>query len=97
MVRTSDRFPGERSEEGIILEDNTAGDPSAEGGIRYTSGDFKMRDAAGVFNPRAGLPAATAEGQVLFAADGSSFTVETPLTSSAGWLLNEDGVLLVVG
>jgi len=44
-----------------------------------------------------GLPAATAIGEVLFSVDGATFTVNTPLTSSEGWLVAGDGTLLVVG
>lgn len=48
-----------------------------------------------------GLPPATGVGEVLFSADGVTFTAQTPLTApdngSAGWLVNDFGVLLVVG
>lgn len=43
------------------------------------------------------LPPATAVGQVLFSVDGSTFTVQQPLTSQQGWLVNNDGILLVSG
>jgi hypothetical protein len=43
------------------------------------------------------LPPATQVGQVLSSIDGSTFEVQLPLTSCNGWLLNDDGVLLVVG
>lgn len=45
-----------------------------------------------------GLPSATQVGQVLYSIDGYNFTVEQPLTEyCGGWLINDDGELLVVG
>ena len=38
--------------DGMVL-DTTVGDPSSPGGVRYNGTDFRMRDSAGVFNPRA--------------------------------------------
>ncbi len=43
------------------------------------------------------LPTPSAVGQVLFSVDGLAFTVEDPLTSTEGWIVNDDGVLLVQG
>ena len=43
------------------------------------------------------LPTPTQKGQVLFSVDGASFTIELPLTSPDGWLVNEAGLLIVVG
>jgi hypothetical protein len=98
MPQTPDRFPGERYEEGIILQDNTAGDPTENGGVRYTSGDFRMKDSVGVFNPReGGLPAASQVGDMLLSTDGSEFTVQHPIVSCDGWLANWHGELLIEG
>lgn len=36
-------------------------------------------------------------GQIIYSVDGATFTVEQPLTSDAGWLVNDEGHLLVVG
>ena len=36
-------------------------------------------------------------GQILFSVDGLSFTPETPVTSQQGWLVNEEGILIVNG
>lgn len=44
-----------------------------------------------------GLPAATQIGNVLYSLNGATFTNQTPLTSTEGWLVMEDGVLMVVG
>jgi len=44
----------------------------------------------------AGLPPATASGQVLYSKDGSTFTVECPILGKGGWLWTEDGQLLVI-
>lgn len=41
-----------------------------------------------------GVPSASTLGQVLFSADGSTFTAETPVTG-IGWLVNSQGILLV--
>lgn len=35
-------------------------------------------------------------GQILYSIDGTSFTVQLPLTGPGGWLINDDGILLVV-
>lgn len=43
------------------------------------------------------LPAATQVGQVLFSIDGSSFTVELPVTNPFGWIVNDEGILIVNG
>ena len=52
--KTPDRRAGPRQEEELQLEDN-APDPTAAGGLRYNGDDFRLRDAAGVFNPRPGV------------------------------------------
>jgi hypothetical protein len=53
-----------------------------------------------------GLPPATQAGQVIFSVDGATFEASLPLTApdvpgvpfgSAGWLVNDLGVLIVVG
>ena len=36
-------------------------------------------------------------GSVLYSVDGGAPTMEVPLTGDAGWLVNDDGILLVVG
>ena len=43
------------------------------------------------------IPTPDTVGQVLYARLATVFTVETPLTSSAGWLVGASGVLLIVG
>lgn len=53
MVTTPDRFPGAREEEEVKL-DPASLDPPSVGGVRLVSGDFRMRDNFGVFNPREG-------------------------------------------
>jgi hypothetical protein len=57
VPRTADRFPGEREDEGVILEDQgpgglASGDPTVAGGLRYVTDRFKFLDALGVFNGR---------------------------------------------
>lgn len=41
--------------------------------------------------------AATSIGQVLLSVDGIEFTAQQPLTSPGGWLVNDPGIMLVVG
>lgn len=53
MPRTPDRTPGPSDEEEIVLEEQGS-DPTATGAIRYVGGAFRLRDAAGVFDPRTG-------------------------------------------
>ena len=44
------------------------------------------------------LPTPTAEGQILIAVTSTTFSVAQPLTSlEDGWLINDDGLLLVGG
>ncbi len=51
MPTTPDRFPGTREEDEIQFVEDTV-DPSAEGAIRYVSGDFIAYDNLGTFNLR---------------------------------------------
>jgi hypothetical protein len=97
VARTPDRFPGVGQTEGEQFED--VGIAAATGGDqRYKDGAFSFFDAVGEYDPRAGLPAPTAVGQLLFSVDGVSFKAETPLTSVvSGWLVLDSGVLLVNG
>jgi hypothetical protein len=45
-----------------------------------------------------GMPTPTQVGQVLICAFGATFTSQLPLTSTeTGWLIDNDGVLMVVG
>jgi hypothetical protein len=43
------------------------------------------------------LPPATQVGEVLYTVNGTTFSVQHPLTGLAGWLVNDEGLLLVVG
>ena len=80
-------------------------DPTVLGEVAFVDqgggqGDFRMKDRLGVFNPRDGgtgnLPTPVNIGQVLFAKSATEFTVEQPLTTAQGWLVNEEGTLLIV-
>ena len=44
-----------------------------------------------------GLPPATQVGEVLYSVNGTSFTARLPVTSDEGWLVNNDGILIVNG
>jgi len=50
---TPDRTPGVSLEEGQVYEDEGI-DPSQEGEVRYSGGQFKMQDSTGIFDPRTG-------------------------------------------
>ena len=56
MPNTPDRFPGplQESEEILLAEQAPGTIPTAAGGILYADGQFKLEDAAGVFDPRSG-------------------------------------------
>lgn len=51
MPKTPDRFPGTREETELLLRSQGT-DPTDAGAARYVSGDFRLRDSIGVFNPR---------------------------------------------
>lgn len=83
----------------VFFED-VAGDPTEEGQLRRTGNDLKVRINGEVKSITAGagsLPAAGQLGQVLYSIDGSTFSVQLPLTSRHGWLVNDDGEHIVVG
>lgn len=44
-----------------------------------------------------GMPPATSIGQVLCSTNGTTFAPQQPLTCTDGWLVNDEGHLLVVG
>lgn len=46
--------------------------------------------------PGAAFPPASQVGQVVFSVDGTTFLRELPVTGPFGWLVNNDGILLVV-
>lgn len=76
---TPDRFPGVREEEEIKLVPESS-DPTLVGAFRLVSGDFRMRDNHGVFNPR----------------DAAAFDVDDILVSADGAVLtNSDGNVLI--
>jgi hypothetical protein len=43
------------------------------------------------------LPDPTEIGQVIYAENGTDFSVELPITGPFGWLVNDDGILITVG
>lgn len=102
MPQTPDRTPGPADEEELILEDRTAdGAPVIDGAIRYYNNDIVGKIPTGVFSLTqqggGSLPPATQVGQVLYSPDGITFTVQQPLVSCNGWMVNDSCVLLVVG
>lgn len=77
MPTTPDRFPGAREEDEIQLTEDTT-DPTTNGAVRYVSGDFRMRDSSGVFNPR----------------NGSSFDVDTIVVSGGAVVTSGGNVVV---
>lgn len=101
MGRTPDRRPGENIEEGTVYQPHST-DPTAEGGVRYVSGSFRLRDQYGVFNPRSvgsgsfSQTVSPVVGQIVVCVDGTNFEARLPVVSlESGWLLNNSGTLLV--
>ena len=66
MPRTPDHRNGPLYEEEIRF-DELSTDPTDEGYMRYVSGDFRLKDSIGVFNPRDG---AALHGRAIFKIDG---------------------------
>lgn len=66
-------------------------------GDDVTAADDPGNDATKVTIAAAAFPPANDIGQVLLSVDGATFEVRLPITSEAGWLVNDDGHLLVVG
>lgn len=68
MSVTPDRWPGIREEESIHLETRDSGtDPTVVGELLFADGQFKLRDAIGVFDPRV---AGSRVGLLIFKIDG---------------------------
>jgi hypothetical protein len=100
VPKTPDRHPGPLIEtEEIILGGDEVTDPTVAGALRYVGGAFRLKDIAGVFDPRGTTPPTPgAVGQVLYSVDGVAFTTQQPLTAdSGGWISNSLGLLLVTG
>lgn len=97
MVRTADRFPGEREDEGMVLSDEGVGTTQV-GEIRYNAGAFQMQDALGAFNPRnsGSSYTATRRGQILFSLDASTFVPANPVVDDVGDIVTDDTYEMVV-
>jgi len=82
-----------------LFMDDVGVDPTTVGEIVNNGGTLKARDSLGVFGLRGsgGTIPATQVGQVLFSVDGSTFTAELPVTADGGWLVSDQGVLIVHG
>ena len=103
MGQTPDRFPGEREDEGVLLEPSAVV-PTVNGELRYVTGvGFRFYEEGVLKGLGAGgdMPIATYPGQVILSVDGTSFSAQLPLTApdwgSSGWLVNDSGLMLVVG
>ena len=99
MPRTPDRHPGPIDEDEAVYLGPQPIVPSIDGENRYVTGQGFRFYEEGI---ERGLdPNATQIGQVLFSVDGMRFTAQLPITApdngSAGWLVNDVGILVVVG
>jgi len=83
MVRTPDRFPGEREEDIGVILDSQSEEPQSEGEIRNVNGNIHMKDSLGVFNPRTGGSATTFENLILTTDGGVIYS------STGGYVLKE--------
>jgi hypothetical protein len=73
----------------------TPGPPGPAGPAGATGSQGEKGDKGDTGDPGP-TPEPDTVGQVLYCGDGSTFTVETPLTNEYGWMVNDDGILLVV-
>lgn len=65
--------------------------------LRPIHNDFNILDLEG---SGGSLPPADTAGEVLFSVDGLTFTAQLPMTApdaGEGWLVNDVGLMLVVG
>lgn len=96
MPRTPDAFPGERTEESIQF-DNSTTLPLNLGEVKFLTSSVSgsglfVNDVDGLKKPIA-IP--TQAGQIPFSLAAGEFVAALPVTSFAGWLVNEQGILLV--
>lgn len=96
MPRTPDAFPGERNEESIQYDISTTL-PANIGEQKFLTSSVSgsglfVKDTTGLKKPIA-VPWQT--GQVAFAVSPYEFVAALPITSISGWLVNNQGILLV--
>jgi len=80
----------------LLVEDNASTLTQAQGADPVALQDFVTK-SYGDANYAGGSVPATSVGQVLYSINGSTFTAQQPLTSSNGWMVNSNGILLVTG
>lgn len=88
---------------GITVQDDSSDDEAVRVS-RDASGNMTFLDQANTaktltdLSTGGSLPSASAVGQVLMSIDGTTFSVQQPLTEyCCGWLINDFGEHLVVG
>ncbi len=86
---------GERVDFIDFLDQGT--DPTEDGFMQRNGSDLLIHVSGAPKSVFDVIPPATQVGQVLYSTDGSSFSVQLPLASCEGWLVNDEGILLVVG
>lgn len=97
MPRTPDAFPGERFEEKIQFESGS-NFPATAGEMLYASGT--VSGSGFFFNEQGKLAQAVQVpaqvGMIPFAVEpNGKFIPALPITSTGGWLVNNQGLLLV--
>ena len=80
----------------LLVEDNASALTQAQGADPVALQDFVTKNY-GDINYAGGSTPATSLGQVLFSTNGTTFSAQQPLTSSNGWMVNSNGILLVTG
>lgn len=97
MPRTPDAFPGERLEEQILFDSGSLL-PDQAGEVNYASGTLS---GSGFFFNEEGRVAQVVQlpsqvGMIPFAVETSGkFIPALPITSTMGWLVNNQGILIV--
>lgn len=90
-----------------IFVDSTERDLISGAGAVARDGDFCILESDGSgytfdgtnwnrFGTGASGYTATTEGQILYSQNGSTFAAEEPMCSTDGWLVNADGILLIL-
>jgi len=81
----------------LLVEDAASALTQAQGADPVALQDFVTKNYGDTNYLGGGSTPATSLGQVLFSINGTTFTAQQPLTSSNGWMVNSNGILLVTG
>ncbi|MCK5495746.1 MAG: hypothetical protein KAI80_04990 [Hyphomicrobiaceae bacterium] len=81
-------------DEGVLIDAATSSIDFVGSGVTATSTGAGFVE---VTIPGAAFPPASQVGQVVFSVDGLTFLRELPVTDQHGWLVNNNGILIVNG